>query len=254
MTERILDLSIGGMTCASCAARVEKKLNRMDGVTAAVNFATERARVTVPDSVHPDSVVAAIEAAGYRVRLPATPALAHAGHTERAVPSIAQPPTSAAQPATSTAQPATSAAQPATSTAAPADPELAGLRQRLVGSLVLAIPVVLLAMVPVLQFRFWQWAALTLASPVVAWGAWPFHRAAWRGLRHRTATMDTLISMGVVAAYGWSLYALFLGDAGMAGVRMPFDLFPARGQGSEQIYLEVASALTVFLLAGRYFE
>ena len=121
-------------------------------------------------------------------------------------------------------------------------------------SLALTAPVLVLAMIPPLQFDNWQWLSLACAAPVVLWGAWPFHRAAWVNLKHATATMDTLISVGVLAAFGWSLYALFLGDAGMPGMTMGFDLVPERGGGTDEIYLEVASAVTVFILAGRYFE
>jgi Cu+-exporting ATPase len=210
-----IELAIGGMTCASCAARVEKKLNRMDGVTASVNYATEKARVTYTDLVTPDALVATVEATGYTAELPSP-----------------------------------------TAPEAPADADPAAeLRHRLLVSLALAVPVVLLSMVPALQFTDWQWAALTLAAPVAVWGAWPFHRAAWTNLRHRAATMDTLISLGVLAAFGWSLYALFLGHAGMPGMTMPFSLFPGRDHGAAgEIYLEVAAGVTVFLLAGRYFE
>ncbi|HEX3812117.1 MAG TPA: heavy metal translocating P-type ATPase, partial [Mycobacteriales bacterium] len=213
-TERTVELTVGGMTCASCAARVEKKLNRLDGVTATVNFATEKANVSYAPAVTPDDLIATVEATGYTAALPQT-----------AVTEPAGPPDDAA-----------------------------GLRQRLLISLALAVPVVLLAMIPALQFRNWQWASLALASPVVVWGAFPFHRAAWTNARHYAATMDTLISVGVCAAYLWSLYALFIGDAGRPGARMPFTLLPASGSGSDELYLEVASAVTVFILAGRYFE
>jgi Cu+-exporting ATPase len=212
-----IELAIGGMTCASCAARVEKKLNRMDGVTATVNYATEKARVTYADSVTPAELVSTVEATGYTAALPEPPAAGPAGSAE------------------------------------PEDPTRS-LRQRLLASIVLTVPVVLLAMVPAWQFDHWQWLSLTLAAPVVTWGAWPFHRAAWTNLRHGAATMDTLISLGVLAAFGWSLYALFLGGAGETGMTMPFTLVPSRGSGAEEIYLEVAAGVTTFLLAGRYFE
>ncbi|MDQ3166681.1 MAG: heavy metal translocating P-type ATPase [Actinomycetota bacterium] len=218
-----LELQIGGMTCASCAARIEKKLNRMPGVEASVNYATEKATVTLPEGTTVDDAIATVEATGYTARLPRPPA-------------------------SSTNQPG---ADQGTS---PEDLEVAALRQRLVGSAALAVPVVLLAMIRPLQFDNWQWLSLTLAAPVVMWGAWPFHRAAWANARHRAATMDTLISLGVLAAFGWSLYALFLGQAGATGMRMSFDLLPRRGGGTDEIYLEVAAALTVFILAGRYFE
>ncbi|MCB9373501.1 MAG: copper-translocating P-type ATPase [Microthrixaceae bacterium] len=206
------------MTCASCAARVEKRLNRMEGVTAEVNFATEKARVTAPAGVSADDLIAQVEATGYTAALPTAPA------DEADAPDGAD------------------------------DPELAELRRRLVVSVLLAAPVVVLAMVPALQFEHWQWLSLTMSAPVVVWGAAPFHRAAWTNLRHGAATMDTLISLGVIAAFGWSLYALFLGEAGDPGMTMSFDLTPSRGSGQHEIYLEVASAVTVFLLAGRYFE
>jgi len=215
--ERTVELSIGGMTCASCAARVEKKLNKLGGVTATVNYATEKAKVSYADPVAEADLIATVEAAGYTATLPAPPQ------------------------------------SPNESGVDPED-ESGYLRQRLIVSLLLTVPVVLLAMVPPLQFRSWQWASLTLASPVVVWGAWPFHLAAWTNARHKAATMDTLISLGVLAAYLWSLWALFIGDAGMAGMKMQFTLLPEHGAGANEIYLEVASAVTVFILAGRYFE
>ena len=217
-----VELEIGGMTCASCAARVEKKLNRMPGVTASVNYATEKARLTLPDDVSVDDAIATVEATGYSATLPA-------------------PPQSDPRPGGGEGE-------------VPADREVDALRQRLIVSAVLTVPVAVLSMVPPLQFDNWQWLALTLASPVVVWGALPFHRAAWTNLKHAAATMDTLISVGVTAAYGWSLYALFFGDAGMPGMRMTFHLVPQRGGGSSEIYLEVAAAVTTFILAGRYFE
>ncbi len=221
MVTTTVELQIGGMTCASCAARVEKKLNRMPGVEASVNYATEKARVVLPDGVSLDDAIATVEQTGYT----ATP-----------------PPPPASEPAAGT------------DAAGVEDAEVVSLRQRLTISAALTIPVAVLSMVPPLQFDNWQWLALTLASPVVAWGAWPFHRAAWMNARHATATMDTLISVGVLAAYGWSLYALFFGEAGEPGMRMSFHLIPERGGGSGEIYLEVAAAVTTFILAGRYFE
>ncbi len=221
-----VQLDIEGMTCASCAARIENTLNRLDGVTATVNYATEKARVQLPvDGLGVDDVIAAVAASGYRASVPA-PAHApgraehteHHGHAEHD------------------------------------HGELSDLRQRLLISALLATPVVLLAMVPALQFDSWQWLSLTLAAPVVAWGGWPFHRAAWLNLRHGAATMDTLISMGTLAAFGWSLYALFLGDAGDPSMRHGFSLAPQRGMGASQIYLEVAAGVIVFVLAGRYLE
>jgi len=214
-----IELSIGGMTCASCAARIEKKLNKLDGVSASVNYATEKAKVTYGGSVAPADLVGTVQATGYTATQPVDPA----------------------------------ADGDAQSRPAEAD-EAAPLRLRLLVSLVLAVPVVVMSMVPMLQFTNWQWLALTLASPVVVWGALPFHRAAWANARHGAATMDTLISVGVSAAYLWSLWALFVGDAGMPGMRMSFSLLPEAGVGANHIYLEVASAVTVFILSGRYFE
>ncbi|MDP9407944.1 MAG: heavy metal translocating P-type ATPase, partial [Actinomycetota bacterium] len=220
--DRTLELVIGGMTCASCAARVEKKLNRMDGVTATVNYATEKARVTVAPGVVPEALVATVEATGYTATLPPPPRADGGAGVE-----------------------AQAAAAPDAADA---------LRTRLAASAALTVPVVLLSMVPALQFTYWQWLSLTLAAPVVTWGAWPFHRAAWTNLRHAAATMDTLISVGVLAASGWSLYALFLGGAGAPGMTMPFTLLPSRSGGAEHLYLEVAAGVTTFLLAGRWFE
>ena len=216
-----VQLDIGGMTCASCAARIEKRLNKLDGVTASVNYTTEKAKITVTDStLTPQDLIAQVESAGYTANVPRTVV---PGSTSDAAITELDDPTSA-------------------------------LRHRLVTSAILAFPVVLLAMVPALQFDAWQWLSLTLAAPVVTWGAWPFHRAAWSNLRHGTATMDTLISVGTLAAFGWSLYALFLGDAGDPSMRHGFSFTPERGMGSRQIYFEVAAGVTVFILAGRYFE
>ena len=214
------ELAIGGMTCASCAARIEKKLNKLDGVTAAVNFATETARVSFPGSVTTEDLISIVGQAGYTAALPASqedePGGAEAGAGDGGAEAVA-------------------------------------LRHRLLVSLALAIPVVVLAMVPAWQFRNWQWLSLALASPVAVWGAWPFHRAAVINARHGAATMDTLISVGVVAAYLWSLYALFFGAAGMPGARMSFSWF-ADGSGADATYLEVASGVTALILLGRYFE
>jgi Cu+-exporting ATPase len=211
-----VELPITGMTCASCANRVERGLNKLDGVTATVNYATEKATVDFdPGSVEPAQLIAAVQAAGYDTSLPAAGDLDDQDDT-----------------------------------GAEAD-ELAPLRTRLVLSTLLGLPVLLLSMIPPLQFDNWQWLALQLATPVALWGAWPFHRAAWTNLRHGAATMDTLVSVGVLAAYGWSLYALFLGDAGMTGMTMTLSF---TSSGGDELYLETASAVTVFLLAGRYFE
>ncbi|MGV0594496.1 heavy metal translocating P-type ATPase [Mycolicibacterium porcinum] len=207
-------LDIGGMTCASCAGRIERKLNKLDGVTATVNFATEKATVDVAGEVTPEQLIEAVETAGYTAQLPVT----ESGESQ-----VEDDPTAA-------------------------------LRTRLIVSAVLTVPVVAMAMVPALQFTNWQWLSLTLAAPVVVWGALPFHRAAWTNLRHGTATMDTLISMGTIAAFGWSLYALFWGTAGMPGMTHPFSLSISQSDGAGNIYLEVAAGVTTFILAGRYFE
>lgn len=207
-------LEIGGMTCASCAGRIERKLNNLDGVTATVNFATEKATVDVAGEVTPEQLIEAVETAGYTAQLP-------------------------------NADPAESDVE--------VDPT-AALRTRLMVSAALTIPVVAMAMIPALQFTNWQWLSLTLTAPVVVWGAWSFHRAAWTNLRHGTATMDTLISMGTIAAFGWSLYALFWGTAGMPGMTHPFSLSISQTDGAGNIYLEVAAGVTTFILAGRYFE
>ncbi|MGV0680137.1 heavy metal translocating P-type ATPase [Mycolicibacterium fortuitum] len=207
-------LEIGGMTCASCAGRIERKLNNLDGVTATVNFATEKATVDVAGEVTPEQLIEAVETAGYTAQLPnAVPAETH----------VEVDPTAA-------------------------------LRTRLMVSAALTVPVVAMAMIPALQFTNWQWLSLTLAAPVVVWGALPFHRAAWTNLRHGTATMDTLISMGTIAAFGWSLYALFWGTAGTPGMTHPFSLSISQTDGAGNIYLEVAAGVTTFILAGRYFE
>ncbi len=214
-----VSLAIGGMTCASCAMRIEKKLNKLDGVTATVNYATEQAKVDAPEGVSVDELIAAVESAGYSAALPRS---AKGDTAESADDSDVD--------------------------------ELAPLRTRLFTSLALAVPVIVLAMVPAFQFDGWQWLSLTLAAPVVTWGAWPFHRAAWVNLKHAAATMDTLISVGVTAAFGWSLYALFLGSAGEIGMTHGFSWTAERGAGGSQVYLEVAAGVTVFILVGRYFE
>ncbi|HEX2264666.1 MAG TPA: cation transporter, partial [Solirubrobacterales bacterium] len=211
-----LELPIEGMTCSSCAGRVEKSLNKLDGVEATVNFATERATVSFdPERVAPEELVGAVEKVGYSASLPS--------------PDVEEDEAPAADPT-------------------------AALRRRLVFSAVLSLPVLLISMIEPLQFENWQWLVLQLATPVVLWGGWPFHKAAWQNLRHGAATMDTLISLGTLAALGWSLYALFIGDAGMPGMTMPFELVSERGAGADEIYLEVAAVVTTFILAGRYFE
>jgi Cu+-exporting ATPase len=226
-----VELEIGGMTCASCAARVEKKLNRMDGVTATVNYATEKAKVGYDAGVAVGDLIATVEATGYTAALPPPPAdESPAGRS----PGAAGAPGPVPQDAP--------------------DRQLTALRQRLTTAVVLALPVIVLAMVPALQFDNWQWLSLALAAPVVTYAGWPFHRAAWTNLRHGAATMDTLVSVGTLAAFGWSLWALFFGDAGMAGMTDSFRLTVARSDGGGQIYLEAASGVTAFILAGRYFE
>lgn len=221
--DRSVDLLIGGMTCASCAARVEKKLNRLEGVTATVNYATERAHVRYGDEVATESLIETVERTGYTAALPAPE---HA---------------------------------PVASTSKQSDGEGRDrlghdLGRRLFVSATLSLPVVLLSMVMALQFDRWQWVSLALAAPVVTWGAWPFHRAAWVNLRHGATTMDTLISLGVTAAIGWSLYALFFGGAGDIGMRMPFEWWGSTSHHRAEIYLEVAAGVTTFILAGRYLE
>ncbi len=217
-----IELEIGGMTCASCANRVEKKLNKLDGVTATVNYATEKAKITVPEGYDPALLVAEVEKTGY----------------------------TAAPPKPKDAQ----VSGPTTDDGGDDDPELTSLKHRLIGAIVLTVPVIAMAMVPALQFTYWQWASLALAAPVIVWAAWPFHKAAWVNLKHGTATMDTLISMGTTAAFLWSLYALFLGTAGTPGMTHPFEFTIAPSDGAGNIYLEAAAGVTMFILAGRYFE
>lgn len=217
-----VELEIGGMTCASCAMRIEKKLNKLDGVTATVNYATEQAKVTVPDGYDPVLLIAEVEKTGYTAAIPAP----KGGKKNGA----------------------------AAGDADDADPELTSLRNRLIGSIVLTVPVIAMAMIPALQFTYWQWASLALAAPVIVWAAWPFHKAAWTNLKHGAATMDTLISMGTSAAFLWSLYALFFGTAGTTGMTHPFEFALAPSDGASNIYLEVGAGVTMFILAGRYFE
>ena len=218
MTAVDVELDISGMTCASCASRIERKLNKLPGVEATVNYATEKARVRGTD-VDTADLITAVESAGYHAALPAPPAT----EPDKAAP-------------------------------ARDDDETGSLRRRLLISTALAVPVAMMSMIPVLQFEYWQWLALTLTAPVAVWGAWPFHRAAAVNARHGAATMDTLISVGVIAAFGWSLYALFFGGAGMAGMTMTFTLIGTPQAGGHEIYLEVAALVTVFILAGRYAE
>ncbi|PJE94157.1 copper-translocating P-type ATPase [Streptomyces carminius] len=230
-----VELAVGGMTCASCAARVEKKLNRMDGVSATVNFATEKARVSYPDGVTVDDLIATVERTGYTAALPEPPA-------------ARRPDGGTGGSADSTG--GADGADGGTDTGGETD----ALRQRFWISLVLSAPVVLLSMIPALQFDNWQWLSLTLAAPVVVWGALPFHRAAWTNARHGAATMDTLVSLGTLAAFGWSLWALFLGHAGMPGMRHGFEFTVSRTDASSALYLEVAAGVTTFILLGRHLE
>ncbi|GAA1786619.1 heavy metal translocating P-type ATPase [Actinomadura chokoriensis] len=212
-----IELAIGGMTCASCANRIERKLNKMDGVTATVNYATEKASVEFSPGVSPEELVATVEQAGYSAELPAAPTSDAAAEAEP-------------------------------------DDGLRPLRQRLVTSIVLSVPVIAMAMIPAIQFEGWQWLSLTLAAPVVVYAGWPFHRAAAINLRHGAATMDTLVSLGTIAAFGWSLWALFFGTAGELGIKHGFEFSMTRSDGSMNIYLEAAAGVTMFILAGRYFE
>ncbi len=217
MSAHDIELEITGMTCASCAHRIERKLNKLDGVVASVNYATEKAWVSYPDAVTPADLVGTVEQAGYGARVPA--------------------------------------ADPAAVDQTGADEKVTDpLVQRLVVSAVLTVPVVAMAMVPALQVEYWQWLSLTLAAPVVVWGGWPFHRAAWLNLRHGTTTMDTLVSLGTLAAFGWSVYALFWGTAGVPGMTHPFELTIERTDGAGNIYFEAAAGVTTFLLAGRWLE
>ncbi|OHU79135.1 heavy metal translocating P-type ATPase [Mycobacteroides chelonae] len=215
-----VELNIGGMTCASCANRIERKLNRLDGVSATVNYATEKATVSAPEGYDPALLLAEIERTGYTASL--------------VVPAVHRP---------------ESGGEPSGAIA-----ELVSLRTRLLGALMLAVPVIAMAMVPALQFTYWQWASVILASPVVVWAGWPFHKAAWTNLCHGAATMDTLISVGTISAYLWSLYALFLGTAGTPGMTHRFELTIGPSDGAANIYLEAAVGVTAFVLAGRYFE
>ena len=220
-----LELPVQGMTCASCANRIERKLNKLEGVEATVNFATERAAVDFdPARVEPDQLVDAVAAAGYAAKLPAPPDR----DSDRAGADSAEDDE--------------------------ADRELRDLRRRLIVSAAASVPIFLLAMIPALQFDYWQWLSLQLATPVVLWAGWPFHRAAWQNLKHGAATMDTLISLGTLTALGWSVVALFFLGAGDPDMRMSFQLIPEQGAGTEEVYFEVAVIVTTFVLAGRYFE
>ena len=279
---RTVNLSIGGMTCASCVARVEKKLGKLNGVTASVNLATESARVTAPSTVSVDDLLAAVARAGYSGALLGTgsqdesaketsqrpsadsAAAASAPAKETPTPASTSPETSATTSLSATsASPATPAAPSGTAASSESSrPALgashveraADLRLRLIYCLILSVPIMAISMVPALQMPGWQWTVALMALPVAVWGAWPFHKAAFRALRHGAFTMDTLVSLGVIAATGWSLWALVLGGAGHIGMRMSMELLP-RSQGhAAHMYFESAAWVTTFLLAGRYAE
>ncbi|MGD3106052.1 heavy metal translocating P-type ATPase [Streptomyces sp. YGL11-2] len=217
-------LTIGGMTCAACVGRVERKLGRMDGVTASVNLATGRARITHPAAVSVGELIATVEAAGFTARLPEP---------------VAPEPDGTRRPPEDTGR---------------HDDGSRAERQRLLLTALLSVPVLVLSMVPGWQFRNWQWLCFVLAAPVAVWGAAPFHLRALRGLRHGAATMDTLVSLGVAASFTWSTYALFLGGAGTPGMTMPFSLLPGAGDGTAHLYLEAAVGVPLFVLAGRRME
>ncbi|MGW1657673.1 heavy metal translocating P-type ATPase [Streptomyces atratus] len=213
------DLIVGGMTCAACVNRVEKRLAKLGGVTAMVNLATGQARVNHPPEVTADDLVAVVQRAGYTAERPSAPEPRQTvGQSDRA------------------------------------QDEAATERNRLVITALLAVPVIVLSMVPSLQFRNWQWLCFTLSAPVILWSAWPFHLRALRGLRHSSATMDTLVSLGVISSFAWSVYALFLGGAGARDMRMPFTLLPSAGGGIAHVYLEAAVAVPLFVLTGRFLE
>ena len=293
---RTVNLSIGGMTCASCVARVEKKLNKLDGVSASVNLATESARVTAPSAVSVDDLLATVARAGYTGALldaaspdesaqseaspagepesttpaapasgPSTPGSAEGGRGTKGTGGRATLSMAAAAPATRPGAPASTAgngdASPrsasggrAKSLGASHMERAADLRLRLIYCLILSVPIMAISMVPALQLPGWQWTVALMALPVAVWGAWPFHKAAFRALRHGAFTMDTLVSLGVIAATGWSLWALVLGGAGHIGMRMSMELLP-RSQGhAAHMYFESAAWVTTFLLAGRYAE
>ena len=223
-----VELELTGMTCASCANRIERKLNKLEGVAAVVNYATEKAKVSHDESVTAEDLIRAVEAAGYGAKL--------------------------RTPKATTPEPADGAGPRGGAGVDTEDDHVSSLRRRVLVSAALSAPVIAMAMVPAWQITYWQWLSLTLAAPVVVWGAFPFHKAAWANLKHATATMDTLISMGTLAAFGWSLYALFWGTAGVPGMTHPFELTVGRTDGSGNIYLEAAAGVTTFILAGRYFE
>lgn len=266
----VVDLAVGGMTCASCVARVEKKLAKLPGVTATVNLPLESAHVTIEpvdgNTVNADALVAAVEAAGYtatvtRTTAPQAPAPAAApdatpAAAPGAAPAAVEPLPDGAAPTDATPDPTHHPAPGDHDTSAPTPDRGTDLLRRLRVSAILALPVVVLSMIPATQFDGWQWLVAALSLPVVTWGAWPFHTAAFRAGRHGASTMDTLVSLGVIAATGWSLWALLLGGAGEIGMRMEMTFLPRAGNhtGMPELYLEVAVVVTVFLLAGRYTE
>lgn len=277
---RTVSLSIGGMTCASCVARVEKKLSKLDGVSASVNLATESARVTAPSTVSVDDLLAAVARAGYSGALldtgpqdesaketsqrPPADSAAAASAKEAPTPASTDPEALATTSSSATStSPVTPAAPSGTAASSESSrPALgashveraADLRLRLIYCLILSVPIMAISMVPALQMPGWQWTVALMALPVAVWGAWPFHKAAFRALRHGAFTMDTLVSLGVIAATGWSLWALVLGGAGHIGMRMSMELLP-RSQGhAAHMYFESAAWVTTFLLAGRYAE
>jgi P-type Cu+ transporter len=207
------ELVVTGMTCGSCAARIERRLNRLDGVSATVNYATGRAYFTSLGGRESDELIGVINSTGYQAALPSPPDDERHGR----------------------------------------DPVVRDLGRRLAICIPLAVVVIVLAMVPSWQFTGWQWVSLLLAAPVAAWGAWPLHRAALAGLGHGAATMDTLVSLGVAASFGWSLYALLFGGAGMLGMRMPF-AFTFTASSGQTLYFEAAVGVTIAVLAGRFLE
>ncbi|GLZ44946.1 carbonate dehydratase [Actinomycetospora sp. NBRC 106375] len=244
------ELAVTGMTCGTCAARIQKKLGRLPGVEASVNYASGRARVTHPPEQDPAELVAAVTGLGFGAA-PAAPLVPAAtpGAPDPALPAPRPAPEGAAGHA---------AATPASGTAAeaPPDPEIGVLRHRALVCLALTLPIIAVSMNPAWQFRYWQWFCLVLAAPVVIWGGWRFHSAAARHLRHLSATMDTLVSVGTLAAFGWSLWTLFFGGAGLGGMRHGIYLVPQPDQfdGSRTIYLETAAAITTAALLGRWIE
>jgi P-type Cu+ transporter len=215
-----IELSIGGMTCGSCAVLIERRLNKLSGVAAAVNFATETAMVSYPNGLAVSDITKAITDIGYTATPPRSPLEDPASEPD----------------------------------ADDYDEHTRSLRQRVMVSVMLAAPVIAFAMIPPLQFLNWQWLSLTLAAPVVVWGAWPFHSATVANARHGTATMDTLISVGVGAAFLWSVYALFFGTAGRPGMRHVFSFTADRTAATDNIYLEVAAGVTAAILLGRFLE